>query len=256
MTAFAAVIGLFLGSFANVLAHRIPRGESIVFPWSHCPACGHRIRPPDNIPIVSYVLLRGRCRDCRAPISPKYPAVEAAVGALTALAAARYGVSLETAKATALATLLAALTVTDLELRILPDRLTLTGAALGIAFALAGSCRLPIAACAVRTAPYLLASAGAFALFALIAAAARGGMGGGDAKMAAMIGAFLGWPKTGSALLVAFLVGGTVAVLLVALGIKTRKDLIPFGPFLALGAAVAMLWGDAVIHVILSVSRG
>lgn len=231
------VVGSVVGSFLNVVIHRLPRGESLVRPASHCPACGTPIRPWDNVPVVSYLLLRGRCRSCGAPIAWRYPAVEIAAGALSVAVWLRGGSWLDVIAGTLLCWMLLAIFFIDLAHHIVPDAISYPGLAAGLVLA-AGQGRLIEAAAAAL---------GAGALFFLIAVASRGGMGGGDVKLAAMMGAFLGWPAIAVALLAAFVLGAAVGVGLIATGRRSRKDLIPFGPSLAVGAAIALFLSGPII---------
>jgi leader peptidase (prepilin peptidase)/N-methyltransferase len=228
--------GAILGSFANVVIYRLPRGRSIVLPGSSCPHCGAPIRPLDNIPLLSFVLLRGRCRACRGPISARYPIVEAAMAALAVAVWLAFPDPLPRISGLVLVFLLLVVTFIDLDYQIIPNRLTYPGIAAGLLLALLMG--RPVAA--------LLSAAGAAALIAGIVIVSRGGMGGGDVKLAGAIGAFLGWPGTAVALFSAFILGGLVGVALLALRLRGRKDAIPFGPALAAGALVGLFWGEAV----------
>ncbi|MDQ7857263.1 MAG: prepilin peptidase [Armatimonadota bacterium] len=230
----AAVAGAILGSFANVLIYRMPRGESIVTPASRCPRCGTPIRAADNVPLVSYLLLRGRCRSCGERIAGRYPLVEGLMAALAAAAWATQPDLLARLSALALAFLLLVITFIDLDHQLILNRLSYPGVLLGLGFAAAQG----------RLVPAVLAALGAGGLIAAIVILSRGGMGEGDIKLAAMIGAFLGWPGVAVALFAAFLVGGLVGVGLLALRLRRRRDAIPFGPALAAGALVALFWGE------------
>jgi prepilin signal peptidase PulO-like enzyme (type II secretory pathway) len=239
-TALLFVWGLVFGSFFTVLATRLPRRTSILAPPSSCPHCGRRIAARDLIPIVSFLLLRGRCRHCRAPISGLYPALEAATAILFALAGLADGPTAALGPTLVLLSVLVVATATDLGHRIIPNRLILGGLAVG-ALAL-----LP-----EPPARWLGAFEGGALLFAItyaLAVLSRGGFGGGDVKLAGLMGFLLG-PGLGIlALLVAFLVGGLAGLFLLSTGRKGRKDAIPFGPYLALGGTFAALVGDHVLH--------
>ncbi len=235
----AALFGLVVGSFLNVVIARLPEGRSLVTPRSACPRCGTPIAWYDNIPLLSFALLRGRCRACGSPISWRYPLVEAATAALFGLAAARFGLSAHLPVAILLATLLVVVTGIDLDHQIIPDAITLPGTALGL-----------LANLATGGVPWLESLLGIVAgggLFLVIILASRGGMGGGDLKLAAMLGAFLGWKVLLLSVLVAVLAGGVVAIALLASGRSGRKDPIPFGPFLAGGGLVGLYWGRALL---------
>jgi leader peptidase (prepilin peptidase)/N-methyltransferase len=239
---FAGVLGAVLGSFLNVVAYRLPRHESLVKPASRCPACGTPVKPYDNIPILSYLLLRGHCRSCSAAISPRYPLVEALTAALCVGAVLAHHSAASIALSVALILLVVPAALIDLEYRIIPNRLTALGAvvALGLGFALdpGGEPGRLIAG----------ASAGGFLLLAVLAYPA--GMGMGDVKLAGMMGLFLG-ASVAPALLVALLSGVLVGALVIARkGVgEGRKTAVPFGPFLALGALVAVFLGHQLVDV-------
>jgi leader peptidase (prepilin peptidase) / N-methyltransferase len=246
----ALALGLIVGSFANVVIYRLPRGESVVWPGSHCPACQSPIRWYDNIPLVSFLFLGGRCRGCAAPISRRYPLVEALAGALFVQSVETFGVSLRAAESMILGTLLLIVFFIDLDHYIIPNRITYPGTVVGLAFTAAlGGWRA--AAIAAVTA---VALCGVFILINIVSARLLGeeGMGMGDAKLAAMIGAFLGWPIGAVAILLGVFVGGAIGIGLLALRLRGRREQIPFGPALAAGAIGAMWWGPALLHWYLS----
>lgn len=233
----AFVLGAIVGSFLNVVIYRLPRGESLVRPRSRCPSCGRQISAWDNIPIVSFLLLRGRCRACRAPIAWRYPVVELTAGLLVVAAWLRDGSWLDVAGSVLFLLSLLAVFFIDLAHHIVPNAITYPGIAVG----------LLLAAAQGRLVDGLLAAVGAGAFFLLVAILSRGGMGGGDVKLAAMMGAFLGWPSIVVAMLIAFTGGATVGVLLIASGRRTRKDPIPFGPALAVGGIIALFFAGPII---------
>jgi leader peptidase (prepilin peptidase)/N-methyltransferase len=237
--AVVAVLGLCVGSFLNVVIARLPEGRSLVRPRSACPRCGTPIAWHDNIPLVSFARLLGRCRHCHGPISWRYPLVEAVTGGLFLLVLRQRGLGPDLAPALALTAALVAVTAIDLEHQIIPDALTLPGTALGLAWALLAG--------RPGWAESLLGILLGGGIFFVIIVASRGGMGGGDMKLGAMLGAFLGWKVLLVGLLLAILSGGLVAVVLLALGRAGRKDAVPFGPFLALGGMVAVLWGERLL---------
>ncbi len=234
----AFVVGAALGSFANVLIHRLPRHEPVVLPPSRCPHCAAPIHPRDNIPILSYLLLRGRCRHCGAPIALRYPIVETVMGGLFAGLVWQYGVSLGTLRFAVLAFALVVVFFTDLEWTVVPNAITYPGIVVGVLLSAASG----------NLVPSLLAAAGAGAVFLLIAMLSRGGMGGGDIKLAAMIGAFLGPPAVIVALFLAVAIGAAGGLVLIALRLRTRKDTMPFGPALAAGAMIAVFASNAILH--------
>ena len=238
------LFGLVLGSFLNVVIARLPDGRSVVHPPSACPACGSSIRWHDNIPVLSWLWLRARCRSCQARISWRYPAVELLTAVLFLLAARRFGASPDLGPALLLLAALVAITGIDLNHQIIPDVITLPGVAVGAAVAIA-----------LHPAAWLDTLFGVLVgggLFLVIILASGGGMGGGDMKLGAMIGAFLGWKLVLLAILVGVFAGGAVAIGLLVSGIKGRKDPVPFGPFLALGAMVSLLWGNTLLAWYLS----
>lgn len=231
------VVGAALGSFLNVVIYRLPHGESLVRPRSRCPHCGAAITPRDNIPVISYILLRGRCRACRKPISARYPVVEVTTAALLTVLWMREGPTIQFVAAALFMLMLITIFFVDLDHRIVPNAITYPGTLLGLLLAVPQG----------RILDALLTAAGAGAFFLLIALVSRGGMGGGDIKLAAMMGAFLGWPAIAFALLVAFTTGAAAGVYLIASGRRSRKDPIPFGPSLAAGAMVAWFAAAPVI---------
>lgn len=243
MTAVLAIAflgGLATGSFVTVVAHRVPRGESIVAPRSHCPGCGAQVAAYDNVPVFSWLLLRGRARCCGAAISPRYPLTELGLGALyAAVVLVLWDDAGEVALGVVFVTTLLAITLTDLELRIIPNRILIVAAVLGVAICAAtdpGS--LPERAAA---------AAAAGGLLFLAALAYPRGMGLGDVKLAAVMGLFLG-RNVAPAILVALLAGSLVGLAMIARdGAAARKRAIPFGPFLALGGVVGLLAGDQLI---------
>jgi len=242
--AAAAVIaflgGLMAGSFVTVVAHRVPRGESIVGPRSRCPACGVQIAAYDNVPVFSWLVLRGRARCCGATISPRYPLTELALGLLYAATVLMlWDDPGEVALGLVFVTVLMAVTLTDLERRIIPNKILIVGSVLAVAIvALADPAGLPERAIAAVAAGGLL--------FAAALAYPRG-MGLGDVKLAATMGLFLG-RNVGPAILVALLAGSLVGIAMIAReGAAARKKAIPFGPFLALGGVVGLLAGDQTV---------
>lgn len=238
------IAGLLIGSFLNVVIARVPEGRSLWRPGSACPGCGAAIAWHDNIPVLSFLALRGRCRACSVPIPWRYPIVETLTAALFAAAAWRFGPTLDAVTAAALLAGLVAITVVDLEHQIIPDVLSLPGILAGVLANLATG-RLPW----LESIMGVLVGGGVFLAIIL---ASGGGMGGGDMKLGAMLGAFLGWKVVLLSMLVAVVAGGILAVALIATGVRGRKDPIPFGPFLALGGAVGLFWGERVLQWYLS----
>jgi leader peptidase (prepilin peptidase)/N-methyltransferase len=237
----AGALGATFGSFFNVVIWRMPRGESLVRPASHCPGCGSGVRPYDNVPVLSWLLLRGRCRDCRTAISVRYPLVELlTAGALVALVLAK-GADRDVWLGLAFLLLLVPVVFIDLDHRIIPNRLMLVGAVAAPAILLATRPESLV--------EHLVAAGCAGGAFLVVALAAPGGMGMGDVKLAGVMGLFLG-RAVGPAILVALLAGTLVgAVIMARKGAKAgRKTAVPFGPFLALGGVVGLFAGDALVE--------
>lgn len=235
------VFGVLIGSFLNVVIHRVPEGTSVVSPPSSCPRCGCGIRRRDNVPIVSWMLLRGRCRDCAAPISPRYPLVELVTGLLFAETVLVVGFSWALPAYLYLAAITVALTMIDLDVHRLPDVIVLPS--YGVAAGLLGLASWGQG----DWTPLLRAGVSAvvlFAVYAVLFVAKPGGMGLGDVKLAGVLGLYLGWWGW-SALAVggfaAFLFGGTAGLVLVVRSRAGRKTRIPFGPYMLAGAAFALV---------------
>jgi leader peptidase (prepilin peptidase) / N-methyltransferase len=236
----AAVGGLIIGSFLNVVAYRLPRGESLAHPPSHCPSCGEPIKPYDNIPVLSWLVLRGRCRNCKAAISPRYPLVEALTGVLYALVMwARWDDAAGIALGIVLVTVLIPIAIIDFEYRIIPNRITGPAAVVAILIGVLFDQDFVV--------EQLIAGAAAGGFFLLAAIAYPRGMGMGDVKLAGMMGLYLG-RAVGFAVLVGLVAGVLVGgVIMARVGVKAgRKQQVPFGPFLALGGIIAIFAGDAV----------
>jgi leader peptidase (prepilin peptidase)/N-methyltransferase len=241
--AFSAAFGAVLGSFLNVCIHRLPKGASVVVPPSACPRCGTRIRPYDNVPVLGWFWLRGRCRSCREPISPRYPIVEALTAGVFVLLLQRYGLTLEFLVAAVFFAAMIVVTLIDYDVRIIPDVITLPGTALG----LLASLFTPLS--------FWSALGGAALGFGLFLAIAWGyrrltgvdGMGGGDIKLASMLGAFLGWPGLLLTIFLASLGGSVVGLSLMLIRKGGRRTALPFGTFLAPAALVVYLWGSNLV---------
>jgi leader peptidase (prepilin peptidase)/N-methyltransferase len=241
----AAIVGAIFGSFLNVVAYRLPRGESLSRPRSRCPQCQTAIKPYDNVPVLSWLALRGRCRSCRAPISARYPLVEAMSGLLCALVVIAKGPDEDALLGLALVLLLIPITLIDLDHRIIPNKLTLLGAIVAPA--------LVAATAPDRLPEHLIAGVAAGGFFLLALLAYPRGMGMGDVKLAAVLGLFLG-RAVGPALFVALVAGTLVGAAVIARkgAAEGRKTAVPFGPFLALGGVVALFAGDAMVDWYLS----
>lgn len=232
--------GLLMGSFTTVVAHRVPRGESIVGPRSRCPGCGAQIAAYDNVPLLSWALLRGRARCCGAAISARYPLTELGLGALyAATLLVLWGKPAELALGLVFATVLAAVTLTDLERRIIPNRILAVAAVLALAIGAASD--------PGGLSERLIAATAAGGLLLVAALAYPRGMGLGDVKLAAVMGLFLG-RAVAPAILAALLAGSLAGLAMIAReGAAARKRAIPFGPFLALGGVVGLLAGGTLV---------
>jgi leader peptidase (prepilin peptidase) / N-methyltransferase len=237
---FAGVLGAVIGSFLNVIAYRLPRRESIVSPGSRCPSCQAPVRPWDNVPVLSWLLLRGRCRSCKTHISPRYPLVEAGAALLCAAAVLVHHGAAEIALSVTFVLLLVPAALIDLEHRVIPNPLTAAGAVLALVL---GTTLDPSGEPA-----RLLAGALAGGFLLVAALAYPGGMGMGDVKLAGVMGLFLGG-AVAPAILIALLAGVLVgAVVIARRGVhEGRKTAVPFGPFLALGGAVAVFAGQPLV---------
>lgn len=257
LAAYAALLGLVVGSYLNVVIHRLPRGISTVLPRSRCPACGAAIRARDNLPVLSWLLLGGRCRDCKAPIAGRYPLIEATTAALFVASLLRFGVTPAALAGALFCSLMIALAAIDVEHYILPDRLTLPGIALGAALqpwtgwaGPVGPAGLPVPA-ALVLGGVVGALVGGGLLLALYGAwwllRREEGMGLGDVKMLAMIGAFLGWKGVLVTVFAASLAGAATGLSLIAVGRSGLKTKLPFGAFLALGGLLALFAGRAIV---------
>ena len=240
VSALAGLVGLMIGSFLNVCTLRWPEDESVVFPGSHCPKCGEPIRWYDNVPVLGYVLVRGRCRACREPISLQYPLVELATGLVWAGMFSYAGLSFEALRGTLLLTILFGIALTDARFYLIPDQFSLGGLVLGLGLAF-----LPGGIDALDA---LIGAIVGFGLLGSVAVVGKwmlkkDAMGLGDIKMMAMVGAFLGWAGV---LLTVFLGALLGAVIFGPISYKTKK-LVPFGIFLAAAAAITYGFGSEII---------
>jgi len=240
----ATLFGLIWGSFINVLIHRLPRDESVVFPPSACPGCKKPIAPYDNIPVLSYLLLWGRCRHCKAPISIRYPLVELLVAAASLVAYLRHGYGVEYGVEFAFVAAMIALVVIDYDHRILPNVITIPGTLIGLLLA-------PIREPITVTQALAGAALGAGLLYGVAEVYFRvrkvEGLGMGDVKMMAMVGAFLGWKGALLTIFVGSLLGSLVGVALMATRGKDLKTALPFGTFLGVAAVGALFAGPRLI---------
>ncbi|MDX8397832.1 MAG: prepilin peptidase [Mariprofundaceae bacterium] len=246
-----AVLGLIVGSFANVCVYRIPRGESVAFPGSHCPNCEQMIAWYDNIPLLSWLLLRGQCRQCKLAISFRYPFLEALMGLSWAALAWHYGLSDLLFESLLLITLLWILSLIDFETGLLPNVLTFPGIAAGLLFSWSQGSLLD-------------ATIGAglgYGIFWLLARVfllltGKQGMGYGDFKLLAMLGAFMGWQALPFIIFSASFVGAVVGMIYLKVASKHRHTEIPFGPYLALAGMVWFVWGESLLQAYMRILMG
>lgn len=241
---YVAIFGLIVGSYLNVVVYRLPLGLSTVYPRSQCPGCGSLIRARDNVPVLSFLLLRGRCRTCGTPISWRYPLVEAITGALFVACLLRFGLTPQAATAVVFSCLMLVLALIDYDHMILPDRITLPGVAVGIASQLVA----PLAGLWPAVIGALVGAGILLAVWGLWLLVRREeGMGLGDVKMLALVGAFLGWQGVLVTLFFGALSGSIVGIALMRRGSVDMRSKLPFGVFLALGGLVALFFGDPLV---------
>lgn len=239
--AYIFILGLILGSFFNVCIYRIPKGESIAFPPSHCTSCDNEIKWYDLIPVISYVVLRGRCRHCGQKISARYPIVELITGILYLGIYIEYGISINTIKYIVLVSMLIIIGMIDFDTTDVYDSTIITGAAAGVIFA--------IAAWVLKTDVLSLVfgallGSGVIALIIILTK----GMGWGDAEICFIGGLFLGFKLTIVMMFLSFIIGGVSGIILLLLKLKTRKDYIPFGPSIALAGIMTVFFGQYIIN--------
>ncbi len=239
------LFGAIVGSFLNVCIYRLPREESIVFPGSHCPYCKTPIRFYDNIPVISYILLRGKCRYCSHTISPQYPIIEWLTALSSVLLFIKYGISLNYLIYFAFVSALIVITVIDLYHQIIPDVISLPGIGVGLLSSLILS--------NISFWESLIGIISGGGILFLVAVGyqwlfKREGMGGGDVKLLAMIGAFLGWKSVFLTIILSSFIGSVVGIVLIAIKGKNLKYAIPFGPFLSLGAVISLFYQNEIIY--------
>jgi leader peptidase (prepilin peptidase)/N-methyltransferase len=252
-------LGGSIGSFINVVVYRLPAGLSILWPPSRCPHCLHQLRVSENVPVLGWLWLRGRCRRCKGKISVRYPVVEAATGMLFLLVFWRFGVSVQTLGYWTFCSWLLALSLIDLDTMTLPNPLTQSGLVAGLVFELVAGF-IPKASWAGAVYHLMSAIVGAvlglwlFDLITVVGSITLGqaAMGGGDAKLAAMLGAWLGWKYLLLAGFLACAMGALVGGGAIALGWLNRRQPMPFGPFLALGAVMTLFGGETILSAYLS----
>ena len=236
---FVFFFGLLIGSFLNVCIWRLPREESIIRPGSHCPACSTVLGARDLVPVLSWLFLRGKCRFCGVKISARYPAVELLTGGLFLVTYLHYGLTPGLVAALVFSSFMVAITFIDLDHQIILDGMLALLAVCGLGLQLwTGS---------VGCVSMLIGAGVGGGLLLLLAILSRGGMGGGDVKFAAALGFWLGWPGILLGLFLGFVLGGLISVLLLVTRLRGRKDFIPFGPFIAIGAWIALLYGRRIL---------
>jgi leader peptidase (prepilin peptidase)/N-methyltransferase len=244
------VLGLLTGSFLNVCIYRMPRGESIIFPSSRCTRCNTRLRADDMVPVLSHLFLMGRCRYCGTSVSFRYSFVEILTAVCFLAVYATFGIAIETVIYTVVICGLIVISFIDLDVQIIPDEISIGGTVLGIITGILVSVYpgYGLTGYTIGITDSLLGFSAGFFLLYVISAATRGGMGGGDVKLAGMLGSFLGAKGVLITLLLASFIGAPVGVFLIATGIKGRKDLVPFGPYIALGAVIVIFMGaDGIV---------
>lgn len=245
---FILLLGLIIGSFSNVCIYRIPRNESLIRPGSHCPKCNQPIKFYDNIPLVSFIILKGKCRYCKEKISWQYPLVEFLTGIIYLLLFLRYGLQLVTFVYMFFCSALIIITFIDLKENIIPDVLSLPFILLGFLMSFFLKNLSPI-----NSLLGILAGGGVLLLVAILGGFLfkKEAMGGGDIKLAAMVGAFLGWQLTLLSLFLSFFTGAIIGIVILIKN-KGESDPIPFGPFIALGTIIALFFGNSIINWYLS----
>lgn len=244
----AVLMGLVFGSFANVVVHRVPLKQSVVRPASRCPSCGAALRARDNIPVLSWLLLRGRCRNCGARISPRYPAIETLTAVLFGLAAWRIRPATDLVAYLPLLWVLVVLSFIDLEHKLLPNRIVVPSFVAGVALLGIAAALGPGVGAWVRA---FLGAGVAFGFFFVLALISPRGMGMGDVKLSAVLGlglAYLGWGRLLVGFFISFLAGAVGGIGLIAARRAGMKSEVPFGPYLALGTIVSILFGGPIVH--------
>ncbi|MBE6066183.1 MAG: prepilin peptidase [Clostridium lundense] len=235
------IFGTIIGSFLNVCIYRIPKNQSIAYPPSHCTNCKNNLKPYDLIPILSYILLKGRCRYCREKISVRYPIIEFLTGILYVLVYVRYDLTLDAIKYIIMVSILIVIGMIDLDTTNVYFKTTLTGFIVAVTFlAIHAYMGLPVI-------NYIYGGIIGGGTLVLIILITKGGMGWGDAEIFFVCGLFLGLKLTLLMLFLSFVIGSVIGLALIALKRKTRKDYVPFGPFIVLASIITILWGQNII---------
>jgi leader peptidase (prepilin peptidase)/N-methyltransferase len=254
VSSFIFIFGAAIGSFLNVVIYRIPARLSLLYPPSRCPTCGHKLGKTENVPILGWLWLRGKCRHCQTPISPRYPIIETTTAVLFVLVYLQFGLTLTTVAYWGLLSWLLALSLIDLDTMTLPNALTQSGLIVGLGYQVVKGWtseslttnvveQLMVGIVGVVLGIWL------FDMITVVASGILGqtAMGGGDAKLAAMMGAWLGWKLLLLGCFLACFLGAIIGGGAIALGLLSRRQPMPFGPFLALGGAIAIFYGEQLI---------
>ena len=238
------ILGLIVGSFSNVCIYRIPKNESIIYPASHCPKCSSPIKPVDNVPILSYILLKGRCRNCKKKISIQYPSVELLTGLIYLIIYLIYGLNIQTLIYIILSSALIIIAFIDLNEQVIPEVISLPGMAIGLILSVFVSY-----ISFINSVLGIVIGGGIILVIRLVGSLIfkKESMGIGDIELAAMIGAFLGWRYIAISLFLGFFLGALIGIILILSKIKGREDVVPFGPFIVLGSLITLLWGEKII---------
>ncbi len=246
MPLLITLYGLIIGSFLNVCIYRIPREESIAWPGSHCPECSHNLSWYDNIPLISYLILKGRCRYCGSGISMQYPLVEALNAVLYIVMYIKYGFGVDFVFYSLISSVLLVVIFIDLKEMIIPDSLVLCVLILSVVHKIFNYFFYGLSFGLLDSVLGLLAAGGVFLIIVLVS---RGGMGGGDVTLIGALGFVLGLRYILLTIFLSFILGAVISVFLLAAKIKTRKDPIPFGPFIVTGFFITILWGQDIINL-------
>lgn len=245
MTIMIFILGTLIGSFLNVCICRIPKKESIAYPPSHCTRCGTNLNPIDLIPIVSYIFCKGKCRYCMERISIQYPIIELLTGFIFLLSLTKFGLSIDFLFYIILFSILVVISGIDYHYQIIPDTLVLAIFVVGIGLKLANLLSYGQALYILNSLLGLLIGGGFLLIVAIVS---RGGMGGGDIKLMAALGFWIGWKYAILSLLLSFIIGGILSLGLLITKVKSRGEFIPFGPFLVMGFIVTALWGERILN--------